>query len=45
MFKAIFECEQSGCAWNNSVADLQLVYINNDTKIFRILYNSTATAG
>ncbi len=44
MIKFLFECGQLACSWNNNVAGLQLVYANQDTKIFRIAYNmSNAT--
>ncbi|MDE1855988.1 MAG: hypothetical protein KGH49_02010, partial [Candidatus Micrarchaeota archaeon] len=43
MFKLIFLCGAQSCSWNNSVAHLQLAYINKDSKIFRIIYNSTAS--
>ncbi|MEM3775441.1 MAG: hypothetical protein QXZ35_02195 [Candidatus Micrarchaeaceae archaeon] len=42
MAKFLYQCGASGCAWNNSIAGLKLVYINSDTKIFRIVYNNTA---
>ncbi|MGC8623404.1 MAG: hypothetical protein ACP5TK_01890 [Candidatus Micrarchaeia archaeon] len=47
MYKFLYMCSATECAWNNNVAGLDLVYANSDTKIFRIVYNSTAagTAG
>ncbi|MEM3205244.1 MAG: hypothetical protein QW458_03290, partial [Candidatus Micrarchaeaceae archaeon] len=42
MVKFLYGCGANGCAWNNSVAGLRLVYINGDTKIFKIVYNTTS---
>ncbi len=39
--KMLYLCNDYQCAWNNSVASMHLVYMNQDTKIFRIDYNST----
>ncbi|MCL5238904.1 MAG: hypothetical protein M1286_00305 [Candidatus Marsarchaeota archaeon] len=41
MVKFLFQCNSIGCAWDNNAASLKLVYINQDTKIFRIAYNAT----
>ncbi|MDE1846429.1 MAG: hypothetical protein KGH53_04100, partial [Candidatus Micrarchaeota archaeon] len=41
MFKFLFTCGPSSCNWDNNVAKLQLVYVNSDTKLFRIVYNTT----
>ncbi len=41
MFKLLYLCGPSGCAWDNGLARLQLVYVNSDTKIFKIIYNNT----
>jgi asparagine N-glycosylation enzyme membrane subunit Stt3 len=42
MIKFLFMCyNQNKCAWNNNAESLNLVYINSDTKIFKINYNST----
>jgi len=41
MLKFLYFCNSQQCLWNNNVASLQLVYMNSDTKIFRIIYNST----
>ncbi len=41
MFKFLFECSADSCDWNNSVASLHLVYMNLDSKIFKIDYNSS----
>ncbi|MDE1870080.1 MAG: hypothetical protein KGH71_03805 [Candidatus Micrarchaeota archaeon] len=43
MFKLLFTCGTTYCQWSNNVASLQLVYANSDSKIFRIVYNSTVT--
>lgn len=39
--KFLFFCSMSSCEWNNNVAAMHLVYINNDTRIFAITYNKT----
>ncbi|MDE1845868.1 MAG: hypothetical protein KGH53_01125 [Candidatus Micrarchaeota archaeon] len=44
MFKLLFECGVGSCSYNNNVATLQLVYINQDTKLFKVTYNSTVRA-
>lgn len=41
MIKFLFQCGAQACIWDNSVADLQLVYVNPDTKIFAIAYNES----
>ncbi|MGC8587003.1 MAG: hypothetical protein ACP5K9_01795 [Candidatus Micrarchaeia archaeon] len=41
MLKFLYFCNNQQCLWNSSVAKMQLVYINTDTKIFRIIYNSS----
>lgn len=41
MIKFLFHCDSSVCMWDNSVASLKLVYINEDTKIFSIEYNES----
>ena len=43
MMQFIFFCSKTSCPWNdnNNVASLSLVYVNPDTKIFKITYNST----
>ncbi len=41
MMKLLFFCGASACAWDNGAATLSLVYINQDTKIFKINYNAT----
>ncbi len=41
MVKFLFHCNAQACLWNNNVAGLRLVYINQDTKIFQILYNES----
>ncbi len=43
LFKFLYLCGYSSCAWNNSRASLKLEYANYDTKIFRILYNTTSS--
>ncbi|MDE1824990.1 MAG: hypothetical protein KGH61_01225 [Candidatus Micrarchaeota archaeon] len=46
MFKFLYLCGQGACAWDNNLASLKTVYINSDTKIYKIIYNDTnATAG
>ncbi len=42
MVKFLYFCGISSCIWNNNYASLKLVYANTDTKIFRIVYNSTS---
>lgn len=44
MAKFLYFCGAQNCIWNNNVASMQLVYVNSDTKIFKISYNSTAGA-
>ncbi len=41
MVKLLYFCNTRSCEWNNNVASLDLVYANQDTRIYRILYNST----
>ncbi len=41
MVKFLFHCNAQACLWNNNAASLQLVYINQDTKIFKITYNES----
>jgi hypothetical protein len=44
MFKFLYLCGGNSCLWDNNIASLKLVYVNQDTKIFRIEYNmSNAT--
>lgn len=42
MLKLLFLCNSYYCSWNNRNATLQLVYVNPDTKIFKVLYNATS---
>ncbi len=42
LIKFLFMCDNSQCAWSSNQAKLQLVYVNLDTKIYRIIYNSTS---
>lgn len=42
LFKFLELCNYQECAYDNSAVSLKLVYSNADTKIFRILYNSSA---
>lgn len=42
MAKFLFLCNDYACVWNNNYASLRMVYVNPDTKIFRIIYNDTA---
>lgn len=45
LFKLLFTCGYSACLYNNSIARLQLVYINGDSKVFKVIYsNATNTA-
>ncbi len=44
MLKLMYLCNDYYCTWNNKYAAMQLVYANPDTKIFRIIYNSSAAA-
>ena len=41
MAKFLFLCGPASCARDNSLASLQMVYVNPDTKIFRIVYNES----
>lgn len=41
MLSFIYLCNYNECRWDNGVASLQLVYHNEDTNIFRIIYNAT----
>jgi asparagine N-glycosylation enzyme membrane subunit Stt3 len=41
MAEFLFKCGTQSCPWDNSVASLQLIYANSDTKIFKILYNQS----
>ncbi len=41
MLKLIYMCSATQCSWNNKRATMRLVYINSDTRIFKITYNST----
>lgn len=42
LVKTLFLCGSNYCAWDNNKASLQIVYANSDTKIFKIIYNSTS---
>jgi hypothetical protein len=42
MLKFLYFCNNNECLWNNNVARLDLVYMNSDTKIYKIIYNSTS---
>ena len=44
MVKFLYMCDSSTCYWNtnNTVAQMQLIYANADSKIFKIKYNSTS---
>lgn len=44
MIKLLFHCSNTLCLWNNKAAALQLVYVNTDTKIFRVFYNQSNPA-
>ncbi len=39
IIKLLYQCGTYACTWDNNAASLHLVYINQDTKIFRIVYN------
>jgi asparagine N-glycosylation enzyme membrane subunit Stt3 len=41
MIKFLFHCNSQVCLWSNNFASMELVYINPDTKIFRIVYNES----
>ncbi len=41
MLKFLYLCNDYQCVWDNSKATMHLVYINSDTRIFRINYNAT----
>ncbi len=41
MLKFLYFCNNNECLWNNNIARLDLVYMNPDTKIYKIIYNST----
>ncbi len=41
MLKFLFMCNAASCPWDNSKARLSLVFANSDTKIFKIIYNTT----
>lgn len=41
MIKFLYLCNSYYCYWNNNQSKLQFVYGNSDTKIFKIIYNST----
>ncbi|MGC8662367.1 MAG: hypothetical protein ACP5RT_01110 [Candidatus Micrarchaeia archaeon] len=41
MLKFLYFCNNKECLWNNNVASLDLVYSNPDTRIYKIIYNST----
>ena len=42
MVKFLYFCGVASCEWDNNYASLKLVYANTDTKIFKIVYNSTS---
>ncbi|MGC9011185.1 MAG: hypothetical protein ACP5JN_03555 [Candidatus Micrarchaeia archaeon] len=42
MIKLLYFCNSNECLWNNNVARLELVYLNPDTRIYKIVYNSTS---
>jgi len=42
LIKLLYMCNNYTCLWNNNIATLQLVYVNPDTKIYRIVYNATS---
>jgi asparagine N-glycosylation enzyme membrane subunit Stt3 len=44
MIKFLFHCNNQFCLWNNNFANMQLVYINPDTRIFKIIYNESNPA-
>ncbi len=41
MVDFLFHCNTQSCPWDNNEATLQLVFINPDTKIFKIVYNES----
>jgi hypothetical protein len=44
MIKFLFHCGSQFCTWNNNIASMQMVYVNPDTKIFKIVYNESNSA-
>jgi asparagine N-glycosylation enzyme membrane subunit Stt3 len=42
MIKFMYFCNNNLCMWNNKIAKLELVYSNPDSKIFKIIYNTTS---
>jgi hypothetical protein len=44
MIKFLFHCNSQICLWNNNFATVKLVYVNPDTRIFRIFYNESNPA-
>lgn len=42
LMKFLYLCGSNSCSWDNSIAKLQMVYLNRDTKIYKIIYNSTS---
>lgn len=38
LFKFVYLCNRVSCAYNTTGARLNLIYVNNDTKIYRITY-------
>ena len=44
MVRFLYMCDKTTCYWNtnNTVAQMQLIYVNGDSKIFKINYNSTS---
>jgi asparagine N-glycosylation enzyme membrane subunit Stt3 len=41
MLKLLYMCNTYNCVWNNNRATMQLVYMNSDTRILKINYNTT----
>jgi asparagine N-glycosylation enzyme membrane subunit Stt3 len=41
MFKFLYFCNNYSCEWNNKQVSAKLAYMNSDTKIFKLVYNTT----
>ena len=41
MIKFLYFCSSTACVWDNGLASMRLVYANQDSKIFKITYNTT----
>ena len=43
LFKMLVECGPAECAYNNSQVGLETVFVNPDTKIFKVVYHNAST--